>query len=333
MFRPTKIKHYLRYMERLGFDAKRALADTRIQYDMLDDPAYLIDTSQSQRVVSNMISLTGNDELGFDIGLDANFDDFGIAGYALMCCRHLKDVFDTWAAFGPTLVGSHLTLQLEERGGGRWRVTFNESVPLGPLLRFCAEETLSAGDWLSCTVIRDDIHYESVEFAYPTPDNIERYERVFNAPVIFDAPVTAVNVASPSLYQPCPDHRDTEFFNLCQSYCHEVMREITEGRPLSFKVRQIFLNSAGNLPNLETTAELLHMSSRTLKRKLQQEGVNFNELLSEFRCDLVKKYIESNKSLPLEKVALLTGYSDAKSLSRAFKNWTGQTVSDYRRTH
>ncbi len=75
-------------------------------------------------------------------------------------------------------------------------------------------------------------------------------------------------------------------------------------------------------------ATRLGMSKRTLQRKLSDENTTFNMQLNRVREIMVKNYIDNGVSL--EEVAFFVNYSDAKTLSRAFKSWTGMSVSEYR---
>lgn len=70
------------------------------------------------------------------------------------------------------------------------------------------------------------------------------------------------------------------------------------------------------------------MSKRTLQRRLKEEDTTFNEQLNHVRELMVRNYLKMNMNL--DEIAFLVNYSDAKSLSRAFKVWTGMSVTDYR---
>jgi AraC-like DNA-binding protein len=331
MFRATKVKHYIRRMASRGYSAEAVLWNSGIDHVMLEDPNYLIDISQSQRVVANMIELTGNPYLGFELGKEVSFDDFGIMGYALMSCRTLREVTELWASLGPALVGTMLNLR-PLRADDCWRVEFTEVYPLGSLLRFCTEENLTLGNWIASTVIGQPLTYKCIELAYPAPDRSEIYENIFQAPILFNAPVTATNIINPSMDYQNRRPRDDEFSRLCQEYCFQVLRQISQSRPLAFRVRQLLLDSAGDLPAVGAAADVLNMSERSLKRRLQAEGVSYQQLVNEFRNDMAKEYMRSNREISLQQISDLLGYRDSKSFSRAFKGWNGMTVSDFKRS-
>lgn len=79
----------------------------------------------------------------------------------------------------------------------------------------------------------------------------------------------------------------------------------------------------------EDIAVSLGISSRTLQRNLTAEGTKFNQELQNVQKILAFGYF-TNPEMTTEDVAYLLGYSEVSSFSRAFKKWTGQTISEYR---
>ena len=78
-----------------------------------------------------------------------------------------------------------------------------------------------------------------------------------------------------------------------------------------------------------TLASALAMSTRSLQRSLQKEGVSFKELLEMTRQDMALKYIEE-KQLSIIEICCLLGFSDQSNFTKAFKRWTGKTPYSYR---
>jgi AraC-like DNA-binding protein len=71
------------------------------------------------------------------------------------------------------------------------------------------------------------------------------------------------------------------------------------------------------------------LSTRTLSRKLREEGVAFTELLEETRAALAKSYL-AERDLPVSEIAWLLGYREISSFNHAFKRWTGTTPRQFR---
>ena len=72
------------------------------------------------------------------------------------------------------------------------------------------------------------------------------------------------------------------------------------------------------------------MTSRTLQRKLSQEGVSYQKLLDDVRQQMAEDYLR-NTEMSIPDIALRLGYSETTSFHRKFKAAAGQTPGDYRR--
>jgi AraC-like DNA-binding protein len=86
----------------------------------------------------------------------------------------------------------------------------------------------------------------------------------------------------------------------------------------------------GGNPSAVRIASALHMSGRTLTRRLEDEGTTFKDLLDDLRKSLSLRYVGST-DLGLSEIAFLLGFSQSAAFHRAFKRWTQQTPLEYRR--
>ena len=79
----------------------------------------------------------------------------------------------------------------------------------------------------------------------------------------------------------------------------------------------------------DSVADALHMSLRTLQRRLNNEGTSYRGLLDETRRELAAHYMaESHR--PINEITYLLGFSEPSNFSRAFRRWTGKSPSAYR---
>jgi AraC-like DNA-binding protein len=81
--------------------------------------------------------------------------------------------------------------------------------------------------------------------------------------------------------------------------------------------------------NLESVAKKIGMSPRTLQRRLQCSGVDFESLKDETRRSEALRLIRLGKYSATE-IAYMVGYSDPAHFTRAFKRWTGLAPSRFR---
>jgi len=120
-------------------------------------------------------------------------------------------------------------------------------------------------------------------------------------------------------------------------YLNEMLRQYAE-EALARRDRPILRSKVeatlpGLLPHGRATASevarRLGMSSRTLSRKLGEEGTSFVEILDQLRAALAKHYLDDD-ALPVSEIAWLLGYREVSSLTHAFKRRTGTSPRQFR---
>jgi AraC-like DNA-binding protein len=89
---------------------------------------------------------------------------------------------------------------------------------------------------------------------------------------------------------------------------------------------------AGRRPSLQDVAQQLHLSARTLQRRLTEAGMNFKKVVEDTRRELAHLYLAQN-TVELSEAAFLLGYEDANSFFRAFHDWEGTSPGEWRSRH
>lgn len=82
--------------------------------------------------------------------------------------------------------------------------------------------------------------------------------------------------------------------------------------------------------SLEEIAEATNMTPRTLQRRLTDNGLKFNELISEAKFGHAKNKLR-DVQVPISEIAESLGYSDAAHFTRAFRRWSGMSPTDFRK--
>ena len=107
-----------------------------------------------------------------------------------------------------------------------------------------------------------------------------------------------------------------------------------ESAPQSGRLRDLVAAKIeASLPgdtSADAIASLLHMSARTLQRRLESEGTRFGEVLDAVRERRARKLLD-DRAVPLAEVAYRAGFADLATFSRAFKRWTGLPPGAFRR--
>lgn len=94
----------------------------------------------------------------------------------------------------------------------------------------------------------------------------------------------------------------------------EVKELLTEGEPVK----------------IGTVAGRLHLSARTLQRRLESEGVTFAELLEKNRRQMAHDAL-AHTEMSITEIAYTIGFSDPSNFSRTCYRWFGSAPAAYRR--
>jgi AraC-like DNA-binding protein len=95
-------------------------------------------------------------------------------------------------------------------------------------------------------------------------------------------------------------------------------------------INYLTANAYLGIASLEEIAANFNSSPRTLQRKLQEEGVSFQQLADSVRKSIAMHYLQSG-NYPVKEVSYILGYNELSAFTRAFKRWTGKTPLDFQK--
>jgi AraC-like DNA-binding protein len=167
-----------------------------------------------------------------------------------------------------------------------------------------------------------------VEFIQPRA-HTKTMERHFGCSVVGGAPRNAIVFRAADARRPFVTRNAELLSMLAPQFEEELKQEITDEN-FSGRVRgAIEQKLTGRRPTIDEVAGALHVSSRTLQRRLQDAGSSFQRVLEEARHHLARYYL-NNSVLELNEAAYLLGYEDASSFVRAFRTWEGVPPARWR---
>lgn len=330
MLRPTKVRQYLSMMRTRGFSSEQVLAGSGISEKQLLDPTTLLDLEQCHKVMSNLIELTGNHCIGFEFGRECQITDLGIVGYAMASSSTLGQSVNLFFGYANSSSGLPVHIEVFENTDGSWGMTATATAAISdPLFKFYFEEIIGMGLSLEPMLTGETFVIREVRFASSPQHYDASLEKMLGCPVIFNSKKNAVTISSPRLDIPLRGN-DDRVNDLCLLHCHHIMRQVGRAGTTASQVRSLLLKSRSAL-SLDDAAAKLHTSSRTLRRRLANEGTSFQGLLDDFRSDLAKEYLETGL-IPSKEIAQRLGFGRVDAFRRAFKTWNGTTIRNYKKT-
>lgn len=105
-----------------------------------------------------------------------------------------------------------------------------------------------------------------------------------------------------------------------------------EDHDLAVRMRAYLLTHVEQAISAEVAAQHFHMSVRTLRRRLADIGMSFNDIRLEVRMHAATRYLKTS-NLSIARISGMVGYSDQASFSRAYQKWGGETPDVVRKKH
>ena len=171
-----------------------------------------------------------------------------------------------------------------------------------------------------------------VTFAHPLSDSVlSAYETFFECPVRGDDPFIRVRFPLSYLGIAMP-HSDPGLKALLARQADALMRAQPNSSEFEKALQQVLLRLlAEGAPTLARAAQVMHMTARTLQRRLARQGLTWQQWLDSNREQLACEYL-ADPGLSLSDIALLLAFSEQSAFNRAFRRWTGTTPAHYRRS-
>jgi AraC-like DNA-binding protein len=317
---PYKIAALVEVLAEQGIAPEDSLKGTGIDADALSDTSILTSVRQYIAACENALRLSGDPATPFKTGSRLHLAAYGMYGYALMSCLSLRDYFRLGVKYH-RLATPTLTIEWTEYPDEVvW--TFPDALITGmshELRQFLIEQQFTqhvthlqdvAGR--SCPPVR-------ASFPYPAPAHAALYQQYLGCPCAFEQPRYELAYDSAILEQkPQLAHRHSAA--LIQETCDRLVGQAKTSVGVSGEVYRILMREPGVFPDMETAAEALGMTSRTLRRHLGTEGTSFGAILDDVRFSLATEYLNTTR-MSTDDIALLLGFSDGANFRRARKRW------------
>ena len=310
-----------------GKDVTTILARAGLTAEAVDDRAARLEARAQIRVLDLAGEELGDEIFGFHLARSFDLRELGLVYYVMASSEQLTDALRNVERYsGIVNEGVRLRCSLTEGATVTLEyVDFDRQLDrhhiefwLVTLVRICREVTDS----------RLAPRRLKVRHARPRPPT--DFKSFFGTDVEFGSNVDEIALSTPVASLPVA-RRDAYLNSLLRRYAEEALASRTAKRASTrSEVERVLaeLLPHGKASPLEV-GRRLGTSSRTLSRRLREEGATFAKILDELRAALAKRYLE-DRELPVSEIAWLLGYQEVSSLTHAFKRWTGATPRQFR---
>lgn len=319
--------HLLAVLNDHSVPLQKWLKDQRLKKEELLQPGANISVEQFDALVQQVMKQTDLQHMGLLLGQRLQIAHHGAFGLGILNCQNIRQMIH--------FVKDYLVIRIpfieisvyEENN--EVVVLANDVHWQGEVHRFMIEAVSMAmlNLFLSLKQSHPDIRMKRLFFDYKPPSYHQKYQIFLPANIEFNHGFSGlafdVKWANYEL-----DNCDPTSFLQAKQICDIEKQQLAQRMSLAGRVRQIILATKSSFPNLESVAQELHISPRTLHRGLSREGTSFKEVLEQFQAKKAREYLLAY-GYPVNKVASLLAYSDSANFRRAFKRWYGCTPSQF----
>lgn len=288
-----------------------------------------LSTRQYIALIRNARQLTRDPALAFHFGLQLKLSTHGFLGFAAMSASTLGEALELAMKYCRTRFEFMNLLYYREKGFGVVEIV--EAVPMGDAYSFMLEAFLTSFAVMSVNLLGEvpgDIQVRRICDKPAWFDEARRLFQVQHA-VQFNDSVDQIRIPETHLQRKLV-LSDPVARQLAEAQCEKELQTIQVRDDLVYRVTRLLKDFDGAWPKLDQVALHLHMSPRTLKRRLLESDTSFQLLLDQVRMEQARLLLsESRKSV--DAIAATLGYSDTSNFNRAFKRWLGLTPAMFRR--
>lgn len=294
----------------------------------LYNPQSRISLNQHVRIHAAFNRSANNPLLGLEVGKRLHLTSYGIVGFALLSSATLREALAVAEQFGLLMnfkLGLHIN---DDDQTTRLELTDHYGLSNG-----------QEGFWYYLEISKlmtllQDIHgmgfqCDGIDLCIDaTPQEQARVRTSLGLDVRFNCDRTAIRFADHWLDAKLAQANSITHAS-CKATCQAQLREVVQKYDLSYRVQNLLLRSGHCIASLSDIADSLHLSPRTLRRRLDALGTSYNALLVEVRKKLAIRYL-LNTPMTTEAISEQLNYSDAANFRHAFKRWTGRSPREYR---
>jgi AraC-like DNA-binding protein len=310
-----------------GMPVARLLAGTGVSERALHDPAAEIPASAELAVVRNLVTDLGHvPGLGLLAGHRFHVGLFGIWGFALLTSPTVREAVGLAVRF-VDLTFSFSRLEVTESPEGAM-LEFDDAGVAPDVRSFLLERDIASAARLQQDILGEPVSGLRVELATPAPADTSVWTGLLGIQPRFGAERNLLVLPAASLDRPLPQANPL-VTAASRDQCAALLRTRHERIGVAGQVRAVLVTGPPARFRQEEVAAALHLSPRTLHRRLAEEGTTYRDLVTETTILLAQEMLAAR--LTVEATATRLGYAGAPAFTVAFRKATGMSPGSWAR--
>lgn len=318
-FLASEVRILWRVMESQGVDIRRVCRDSGLSVNVNPESRARYPFERVAVAWQRAAELSGNPHIGLELGKFYRATDFHGIAVVFLASDCLRTALQRLVRYH-VVVNTAVSMKLEENDG---RLDL-----LGPPIATNDMALAATQDARAALVVdlcrtaaATELDPVEVAFTYPEPSDLTRHKAVFRSELKFNAPQWRLSFRLADAAKPfLASNRELALSN--DHVLDQMVRGLREDTLVARVKLALIDELPSGAPSDGSIAKAVSLSTRSLQRKLAEEGTSFTKLLAQVRRELAERYVR-DPHIPVTEIGYRLGFSDVSAFSRAFKRWTG----------
>jgi AraC-like DNA-binding protein len=323
------VRALVEVVERAGVTREALLAAAGLEVARLDDLLGGFAFPEFVALEDTALALTRDDALGLRLAEQSSEAAFDIVAHLTTHAPTLRDGIALCIQFQRLLMeGTALTLE-EHGDSATVRCEFPRSTVRGD--RMLAEFVIGGFARMIRIFSGHDARLRAVSFEHPRPPHARAYARAFGGAERFSQRFTGLEFDR-ALLDRRQLHHHPELYSILHRDAASKLERLARGERFADRVQHYLLAvPPKRMPDMARVARDLGLSTRSLRRRLADDGVSYKALVQSV-LEIRATELLSDPNRTIQQAAAEMGFSDPSAFQRAFKRWKGMTPGQFKDT-
>jgi AraC-like DNA-binding protein len=275
------------------------------------------------QVALALAAKTGDPELAFRLAELLPRGPMGIVEHLLPSAASLRASFELNQRFA-ALLSDYQEMALAVDGESAVITPVLPGVGLDPLVEDYSLARIALS--IRARLCKKLLPFTRVHFRHPAPDSARAHAELFGTTAVlkFEQPQPALHFPAGLLDETLPGH-DPVLNAVLEKYAARLLLDLARVHGLAGRVEQEIASTLhSGRPAITAIAKRFHLSERTLRRRLAEDGTSYVALVDRVRALLAELYM-SQDAVSAEYLAARLGFQSDSAFRRAYKRWLGRT--------
>ena len=311
-----------------GCDSEELFARAGLDHSRLRDPLARFPAAAVLKLWPIAVEATKDPGFGLTVASFWHPTTLHALGYSWLASNNLEEAFDCTVRYTRLVNTAAQGAISIEVSADSYRLTIG-MVKFNPDPTDASVDAVLAMLLIMCrAAYGSKFKLQRATFQHGAPSSLERFDDLFQAPVLFSQAENALWIDPEIVREPLAT-ANPELVRINDRIATDYLAHLDHD-DLGMRVRSKLIEHlpGGHISEADI-ASSIHVSQRSLQRKLKEQGMSFSQLVESTRRELGLQYVR-DPQYSFNEVAFLLGFTEPANFSRAFKRWYDKSPSQFR---